>query len=89
MDENKVPASVYITLIIAALVLGIGYYVWGTSSPKTSTDAYSTTDATPTPTPVASVSTAPTFITASTTQSLKNNMHTITIETNKGTIVFE
>ncbi len=60
MQENKVPNSVYITLIILVALLVGGYYLW----PKDS-------------------KTLPTVETA------KNLMHTITIETNKGTIVFQ
>ena len=66
MEEKNVPKSVYITLIIAVVVLIIGYYAWSAFH-RTDTDAD----------------------TALSTQSTKNLMHTITIETNKGTIVFE
>lgn len=65
MEENKIPTSVYITFIIAVIVLGVGYYLWSTYHSESVTEM------------------------PADTQSLKNLMHTITIETNKGTIVFE
>lgn len=88
MEENKIPTSVYVTLIICVIVLGVGYYIWsqsqGESNIQGSTNPQSTAD-TSAPTPIAPVATP----VSEQPQSLKNLMHTITIETNKGTIVFE
>lgn len=88
MEENKIPTSVYVTLIICVIVLGVGYYIWsqsqGESNIQGSANPQSTAD-TSTPTPIAPVATP----VSEQPQSLKNLMHTITIETNKGTIVFE
>lgn len=75
MEENKIPTSVYVTFIIAIIVLGIGYYVW---SDKDGESAAAT--------PITATTSIPAL---TTTSQLKNLMHTITIETNKGTIVFE
>jgi len=87
MEENNVPKSAYITLIIAVLVLGIGYYFWpkskeGVPVQKNAQNTQTTPTQSPGGDPVAN--SAPT-----TSTSLQNNMHTITIETNKGSIVFE
>ncbi len=77
MEENKVPRSVYITLIIAVFVLIAGYYLWSRyHSEESAMNQNSVKDST-------------TAENTTTTQSLKNLMHTITIETNKGNIVFE
>lgn len=94
MEENKIPTSVYVTLIICVIVLGIGYYVWSsTQSEKpidTNQETAAATQAAPTETTAVVPSVAPvaTPIVES-PQSLKNLMHTITIETNKGSIVFQ
>lgn len=89
-NQHKTPSGVYISLIIVIIILGVGYYFW---SPSRETDGTitepspTTSPLAPEPTPVAS----PVADTSSTTQptTQKNHMHTITIETNKGKIVFE
>ncbi len=78
--EEKAPVTTYITLIIA-LVLLLGGYIWWSSS-------HSNNDVTPSPSPSLSPSTSPDTA-SSTSDTIKNNMHTITIETNKGIIVFQ
>ena len=87
MEENKVPKSAYITLIIAVIVLGIGYYLWS---------RYDGQDAlveTGTPVPTETVTTEikqdESAISPIEIKSQKNNMNTVTIETNKGTITFQ
>ncbi len=84
MEEDKIPTSVYVTLIIAVIVLGLGYYFWSNRTETVETPAVATPEVpvSTQPAPAAPAETLP-------TQSLKNLMHTVTIETNKGTIIFE
>lgn len=71
--EDKIPTSAYITFIIALIILGAGYYYFSSSKAQ---------ETQPIVTPAVSpITTTP--------KSIHNNMHTVTIETNKGTIVFE
>jgi len=74
-EENKIPMGVVITFIIAVIIIIAGYYFWSTSNVKTS-------DISNQEAPVLSNSVEDNV-------TIKNFMHTITIETNKGTIVFE
>lgn len=91
--NNKMPPGAIITFIIALIVLGGGYY-WWTTAQSTASDITSTT-ATTTPEMQTTAPQAQADTTVSPTSSttpittLKNFMHTITIQTNKGTIVFE
>ncbi len=67
--------NIYITIIIVVAVLAGIYFMWP-ASPEVGNNSVQT----------------PSSPTASTTvliKELKNNMHTVSIETNKGTIVFE
>lgn len=71
-------------IVVLVIIAGIGYFMWpkaDTTTPVTITENYSTS------TEVAAVATSTT--TAPITNEKINGMHTITIETNKGTIVFE
>ncbi len=81
MEENKVPKSAYITLIIAIVVLGIGYYLWSTTHGADVSPSVSNESVVPIETPAPPV--------AASLPTVKNLMHTITIETNKGTIMFQ
>src|SRR4051812_5983572 len=94
METQQNSGTPYIVGVIVVIILiGIGYYFWSqpasdittsvnegysTSTPETSSDVTASTTA-------AAASPSPVII----SQPLKNNMHTVTIETNKGTIVFE
>jgi cyclophilin family peptidyl-prolyl cis-trans isomerase len=73
--------NTYITIIVIAVVLAAIYFIFPSSRVSDSPSAKTTLTATTTTTNTA---TSTTLTTPS-----KNNMHTITIETNKGTIVFE
>ena len=77
-QEEKMPVSAYVTFIIAIIIIGAGYFWWSGKVEKEAQDIKvpQAPEATP-----AQVTPAP--------QSLKNLMHTVTIETNKGKIVFE
>lgn len=86
-QKEKMPASAYITFIIAIIIIGVGYFWWSGKAEKeaiqevpgekTLTEQSVVQQESPQPLPTP----AP--------QSLKNLMHTVTIETNKGKIVFE
>ncbi|MDP3962659.1 MAG: peptidylprolyl isomerase [bacterium] len=71
--EEKMPLSAYVTFVLAIIVIGAGYYWWSARSVETVTEQKETPGTE--------------LIQAS--QSLKNFMHEITIETNKGKIVIE
>jgi hypothetical protein len=73
--------NTYITIIVIAVVLAAIYFIFPSSRVSDSPSAKTTLTATTTTTNTA---TSTTLTTPS-----KNNMHIITIETNKGTIVFE
>ena len=86
-QETKTSSVGYIAVIIIAII-GIGIYMW----PKAPSEEQAVT----TPSPIASVSTeavpttqAPAPAAPLINQTPKNLMHTVTIETNKGTIIFE
>lgn len=83
---HKFPWIATIVVIIVALA-GIQWWMSRDTGPSSTTDAYSTSA------PVVSIgdtSSAPQTQTPPITSSPTNNlMHTVTIETNKGTIVFE
>lgn len=89
---NKFP---WLTTIIIIIVVAVGIQWWTTRSkePVKTTDTYSFSTSTNPTADTNSVVTpekpAPSQTSVTTTKSTKNNMHTITIETNKGTIVFE
>jgi cyclophilin family peptidyl-prolyl cis-trans isomerase len=96
-NPNKAPIGVYATLIITIIILGTGYYVWKSSSSteepiKNEAASLNATGQLPEPpqlpVPPAPPQPPPPPVPAL-PQSLKNLMHTVTIETNKGTIVFE
>ena len=70
--------NTYITIIIVIVILIAMYFMWPSSDINNTITPISTT------TVATTVSTATTSI-----NQLKNNMHTISIETNKGIIVFE
>lgn len=85
-SQNKFP---WLTTIIIIIVVAVGIQWWTTRPKETGkvTDTYSfatTTNPTTDTQPVVTNETP-----ATTNKPIKNNMHTITIETNKGTIVFE
>ncbi len=77
-QEEKMPASAYVTFIIAIIIIGAGYFWWSGKVEKEAQDIKTPQASEATPAPVTQ---AP--------QTLKNLMHTVTIETNKGKIVFE
>lgn len=92
MEQDKIPKSVYITLIIAIIVLAAGYCLWSsTHNNNEETDAIPADTSAPTATDsaFATPSATPSVIISTSTLPQKNLMHTVTIETNKGTIVFE
>ena len=89
MKEEKeiasAPTHAYITLVVAFIIVGVGYYMWLTYHPEKIDESGLQ---------AAVKNTESTTLTPSTesltpTEPIKNLMHTITIETNKGTIVFE
>lgn len=83
-QESKTPVSAIVAFTILILLLIGGYWWWSTrdaTEPASTLESYGLV-ATSTPTET----TAPL---STTTQIMKNFSHTITIETNKGTIVFE
>jgi hypothetical protein len=81
--NNQGSKMVWIIVIIAIIV--VGYFIWPKSETTTEnvTEGYSTSTQ-----PVGTVET-PKETPAITNQPISNRMHTLTIETNKGTIVFE
>jgi cyclophilin family peptidyl-prolyl cis-trans isomerase len=81
-NQEKSGNAVYAVLIIVIIILGAGYYFWSSSNPSVSPVEETATAAT-------STITNQQPSTTTTTITVKNLMHTITIETNKGTIVFE
>ncbi len=88
METNNQGGNSFMWIIVVIIIIVVGYFIWpkGDALPESVTEGYSTSTSTPPVTetkPVASV--APTI----TNQPTTNRMHTITIETNKGTIVFE
>ncbi len=82
--QNSAPKSAYIAVVIAIILIGVGYYIWSRPGDvaQDAVEGYATT--TPSSTPEVTEQPTPVI-----NQSIKNNMHTITIETNKGSIVFE
>ncbi|HEY4504121.1 MAG TPA: peptidylprolyl isomerase [Candidatus Paceibacterota bacterium] len=92
MEENKVPKSAYITLIIAVIVLAAGYYLWSmyqSDSDQIIPIENTNTAVTEVNKDISAVSQRASAITPEINQTSKNNMHIITIETNKGVIVFQ
>ena len=92
--NNQAPQSgKVIGVVITIVVIVAIFYAMKPKSESSSldtTNTYGTSDqavVTNTPSPETITSTTPTP--AITNQPVKNNMHTVTIETNKGTIVFE
>lgn len=84
-NQSTTAGKVVGVIITIVVLIGIGYFMRPTPTEESSAvaiEAYSTS----TPSTATEVKTV-----ASTTitQPPKNNMHTVTIETNKGTIVFE
>jgi cyclophilin family peptidyl-prolyl cis-trans isomerase len=83
-QESKTPVSAIVAFIILILILIGGYWWWSSrdvSEPAGTLESYGLVSTTTPAETTAPLST--------TTQIMKNFSHTITIETNKGTIVFE
>jgi peptidyl-prolyl cis-trans isomerase B (cyclophilin B) len=89
METNNQGTNHVVWIIIVIAVIAVGYFIW----PKGGSDTTSATESYSTSTPATTASTTDTTSAratpAITNEPLKNNMHRITIETNKGTIVFE
>jgi cyclophilin family peptidyl-prolyl cis-trans isomerase len=77
--------NTYITIIIIVVVLAAIYFIFPSPHSSEAPSLKVVTPATTSPTSI----TTTTIATTTLTTPSKNNMHTITIETNKGTIVFE
>jgi len=84
METNTSSGAKYVIAIIILTLLIIGYMMWPKSKQAgTVSEGYSTS------TPPVTMSPASDSVSTITSTTTKNNMHTVTIETNKGTIVFE
>ncbi len=82
MERNKnIPIFAFITFIIGIIIIIISYF-WWSSSPTPDAVINNQANA------IEDISDN-TLATSTLTSTLKNFMHTISIETNKGTIVFE
>lgn len=96
METNNKDSNLTVVAVVLLAILVVGYFVWpkdklaenGADGYNSNTQSAAAVD-TPSVSPVASASPTPTPSVTPTTNSPKNLMHTITIETNKGTIVFE
>ncbi len=87
------PRFPWLALIIVVIVILAGIQWWSMRSseaPPPIADTYSTeTPATTSNIPQISTGQQASVVMSTTTNQIKNRMHTVTIETNKGTIVFE
>jgi cyclophilin family peptidyl-prolyl cis-trans isomerase len=82
METNNSGSNVVGAIVVIVAVIVVGYLIWPKSNNITSsiTESYSTSTS-----PIQSTTTTPNV----TSDQKINKMHTVTIETNKGTIVFE
>jgi cyclophilin family peptidyl-prolyl cis-trans isomerase len=89
METQNQGSNFLVWIIVAVVIIGVGYFIWPKSEETTQpvSENYSTSNEAAAAN--ASVSPSASVAPAITTNPTSNRMHTVTIETNKGTIVFE